>query len=108
LAGYLDEWHTAVQYQLIHGVALVALAVWRRVAPVDGQPIGGPAVGWLWSIGIVCFSGSLYALSLGAPRGLLWPITPLGGVCFLAGWIVLALASLRGARAGRDVGGDTA
>jgi uncharacterized membrane protein YgdD (TMEM256/DUF423 family) len=93
--GHLDEWQTAVHYQLVHGIALFALAVWCRVAPPHGQPSGGRAIGWLWSLGIVCFSGSLFALSLGAPTSLLWPITPLGGLCFLAGWIVLALDSLR-------------
>lgn len=106
--GRLDEWQTAVHYQLLHGVALFALAIWRRVAPLGEDPAGSAAVGWLWSAGIVCFSGSLYALSLGAPSRFLWPITPLGGVCFLAGWIVLALSSLRAARPGHPAGGGPA
>lgn len=95
--GRLDEWQTAVHYQLVHGVALLALGIWRHVAAADRGPRSATTVGRLWSAGILCFSGSLYALCLGAPKGVLWPVTPLGGVCFLAGWIVLALAALRGA-----------
>jgi uncharacterized membrane protein YgdD (TMEM256/DUF423 family) len=48
--------------------------------------------GWLFTTGIVLFSGSLYALALTGIR-VLGAITPLGGVCFLAGWVALALAS---------------
>lgn len=105
-SGHLEAWQTAVHYQLIHGIALLVLAIWRRVAPAAGPPVGGAIIGWLWSLGIVCFSGSLYALSLGAPKSLLWPITPLGGVCLLAGWMVLALTSLRTARSERSIDND--
>ncbi len=45
--------------------------------------------------GIVLFSGSLYALALGAPRPVAW-VTPIGGVAFLGGWALLAVAALRG------------
>lgn len=101
----LDEWQTAVQYQLIHGVALLALAIWRHVAPAERQPGSGRLLGALWSAGILCFSGSLYALCLGAPTGVLWPVTPLGGLCFLAGWLVLGVDALRSARPdGRQAG----
>ena len=48
----------------------------------------------LWAAGIVAFSGSLYALALGAPDWI-GPVTPLGGLCFLGGWAVLAVAALR-------------
>ncbi len=50
------------------------------------------AAGWLFVAGIVLFSGSLYALALTGRRT--WgAVTPLGGVCFLAGWLLLALAA---------------
>jgi uncharacterized membrane protein YgdD (TMEM256/DUF423 family) len=82
--GSIDTWKTAVLYQLVHAVALLALANSR-----DSQ--AGPAakVALLWIVGVVLFSGSLYWLSLGGPR-LLGPITPAGGVAFLVGWALLA------------------
>ncbi len=45
--------------------------------------------GWAFGLGILLFSGSLYGLALGGPR-LLGPVTPLGGVSFIVGWIALA------------------
>ena len=50
-----------------------------------------------WTAGTVLFSGSLYLLALGGPRWL-GPVTPLGGLALLAGWLLLALAALRGRR----------
>jgi uncharacterized membrane protein YgdD (TMEM256/DUF423 family) len=55
---------------------------------MDGSWLKG--AGWLLLAGIVLFSGSLYALALGAPRGL-GMITPLGGLAFILGWIAFAL-----------------
>lgn len=82
--GSVETWKTAVLYQLVHAVALLALAGWR-----DAH--GGPnsRVAALWTAGVVLFSGSLYWLALGGPK-ILGPITPLGGVAFLAGWALLA------------------
>lgn len=82
--GSLDAWKTAVLYQLVHAVALLALAGWRDA---HAGPSGKVAA--LWAAGVVCFSGSLYWLALGGPK-FLGPITPLGGVAFLAGWALLA------------------
>ena len=87
-AGTVDPWRTAVQYHLIHAVALVALAGWPADAP------GTRWVGRCWTAGIVLFSGSLYALSLGAPKAL-GPVTPLGGVALIAGWLLLAGQAIR-------------
>jgi uncharacterized membrane protein YgdD (TMEM256/DUF423 family) len=79
-----ELWHTAVEYHFWHALAL-ALAVWCR--PVRASRIAVI----LFALGIVLFSGSLYALALGAPR---WTgiVTPFGGVAFIAGWIALGLA----------------
>jgi uncharacterized membrane protein YgdD (TMEM256/DUF423 family) len=81
-------WHTGVEYHFWHALALFAAGL--------GLPPGRPrrAALALFGTGIVVFSGSLYALALGAPR---WfgAITPIGGVAFIAGWIAAAL-SLRG------------
>ena len=83
-------WQTAVQYHAWHalGLLLVGLAGFH----VEGSWIR--AAGWLLLAGIVLFSGSLYALSLSDVRWL-GAITPLGGVCFIVGWLVLAWSSWR-------------
>ncbi len=72
-------WQTAVLYQLIHAVALLALG---------RQTTRWRALVWVWSLGIILFSGSLYALALGGP-GWLGPVTPIGGLLFLLGWLIL-------------------
>jgi len=82
--GSVETWKTAVLYHLVHAVALLALAGWRDA---HAGPSGRVAI--LWSVGIALFSGSLYWLALGGPK-LLGPVTPLGGVAFLAGWALLA------------------
>lgn len=87
----LPTWETAVFYQLIHALAIVAVAVLIR----SGAELPAlRSIGWLFCAGIVLFSGSLYLLALGGPR---WfgPITPLGGVAFMAGWLWLAVAAAR-------------
>jgi uncharacterized membrane protein YgdD (TMEM256/DUF423 family) len=77
-------WHTAVLYHLIHALALFAFGI--------GFPnSGNQAIGWLFSIGILLFSGSLYALALSGVK-ILGAVTPLGGLAFLAGWALVARA----------------
>jgi len=97
LRGVLDArgtelWHTAVSYHFWHALALV-LAVTAGAGRARRVALAA------FAIGIVIFSGSLYALALGAPR---WfgAITPLGGVAFIVGWIALGIALA--ARASRD------
>lgn len=86
-ADMLAVWETAARYQLYHALALlaVALAAARWPAAAWG------AAGWLFAAGILVFSGSLYLLALTGVRWL-GAITPLGGLCFLAGWAALAWA----------------
>ncbi|HTT57792.1 MAG TPA: DUF423 domain-containing protein [Opitutaceae bacterium] len=87
-------WETAVTYQLIHSVALLALAGWRGDNGAgDRHP--GTAAAWCWVGGVVLFSGSLYALALGAPVRWFWPVTPAGGLLFLAGWLLVIALGLR-------------
>ena len=86
-ADLLAVWETAARYQLIHAVALLAVALLAARAPSGAAA----AAGWLFAAGVVLFSGSLYALALTGVR-VLGAVTPLGGVCFLAGWVALALA----------------
>jgi uncharacterized membrane protein YgdD (TMEM256/DUF423 family) len=86
----LAVFETAARYQMYHALALLAVA-W--VAARWPGPLPQWA-GWLFVLGTVLFSGSLYALALTSVRWL-GAITPLGGVAFLAGWICLALAARR-------------
>ncbi len=87
--GSTETWKTAVLYQLVHAVALLALAGWRDAS--GGTP---GRVAMLWVAGVVLFSGSLYWLALGGPR-FLGPVTPLGGLAFLAGWALLGWSAWR-------------
>lgn len=87
----LATWETAVFYHLIHALAVVLVAVLIR----SGVDLPGlRPIGWLFAAGILLFSGSLYLLALGGPR-LLGPITPLGGMAFIAAWLWLAFAAAR-------------
>lgn len=86
-AGQLENWKTAVFYQIAHAVGLLALT--------SRPPSTLKLVAWCWIAGTVCFSGSLYWIALGGPIKLLWPVTPLGGLLFLAGWAQVAWAGFR-------------
>lgn len=91
----LDEkslaiWQTAVDYQFRHVLALLAAGLLARAQA--NRAITFVAVAFV--VGIVLFSGSLYALALGAPR-FVGAITPLGGAAFIAGWLALAWSVLR-------------
>ncbi|HEX6040018.1 DUF423 domain-containing protein [Longimicrobium sp.] len=84
----LAVWETAARYQMYHALALLAVAMAAGRWPGGGWN----AAGWLFVAGTVVFSGSLYVLALSGVRWL-GAITPIGGVCFLAGWVMLALAA---------------
>jgi uncharacterized membrane protein YgdD (TMEM256/DUF423 family) len=91
LRGHLDEnalsiWHTAVEYQFWHVVALLAIAGFAP--PNDSR---WSRASYLMIAGIILFCASLYALALGAPT---WVgvVTPVGGVLLVIGWIVAGVA----------------
>lgn len=87
----LAVFETGARYELYHALGLVA-AAWAA----SRFPGAAPAwAGWLFVAGTVLFSGSLYALALTGIRAL-GAVTPFGGVAFIAGWIALAVAALRG------------
>lgn len=88
-----QAWQTASHYQLVHSVACLALAAWAAADSSRGAALQRICI--LWLIGCLLFSGSIYALALGGPR-LLGPVTPLGGLAFLAGWLLLAWEAGRG------------
>ncbi len=77
--------------RMYHSLALLAVA-WACTRLRGGLP---PAAGWLFIVGIVIFSGSLYALALTGQRWL-GAVAPVGGAAFLAGWTLLAIAAVRG------------
>lgn len=83
-AARLATWETAVQYQMFHVVALLAVGLYAR----QHDSAGLRASGWCFIVGTLLFSGSLYVLAL---TGLRWlgMVTPLGGLAFLLGWALL-------------------
>ena len=87
----LSVFSTGVWYHLIHALALLVVAWattrWPRTATT--------LAGWLFVVGTVLFSGSLYLLSLTGVQGFGY-VTPLGGVAFIAGWLALAWAVWEG------------
>src|SRR5215510_11603461 len=89
-AEMLSVFETGVRYQMYHALAI--LIVGLAAARLDGSLIR--SAGWLFTTGIVFFSGSLYALALSGVT-MLGAVTPLGGLAFLAGWAALVIASLR-------------
>lgn len=84
----LEWWHTATLYLFIHalGLLIVGLLIRLKYAP--------QTTAWLLQIGVIIFAGSLYAMTLGAPR---WfgAITPIGGVLMIVGWLWLAVSAFR-------------
>ncbi len=88
----LGSWQTAAQYQLAHSIACLALVAWASGRPGRGRQLQRIVV--LWLLGCLLFAGSIYALALGGPR-LLGPVTPLGGLAFMAGWGLLGLEATR-------------
>lgn len=92
----LGWWQTAVAYQMWHALGLLAIGVLLRInLTTPALPVTAlQTSAILLQLGIVIFSGSLYAMALGAPR---WfgAITPIGGLAFIAGWLWLAWNLMR-------------
>jgi uncharacterized membrane protein YgdD (TMEM256/DUF423 family) len=91
-ADMLIVWQTSVQYHLVHALGLLLIGILCNLLPELSLV---RAAGWTLLIGIVLFSGSLYAMVLSGvkPLGI---ITPLGGIAFLIGWLLLVFAALKG------------
>ena len=87
-AQQLEWWHTATLYLFIHALGLLLVGLLIRLN------IATQTTAWLLQVGIIIFAGSLFAMTLGAPR---WfgAITPIGGVLMIAGWAWLAVTAFR-------------
>lgn len=86
----LEIFETGAKYQMYHALALLLVAI--LLSRVETVTIPLMIAGYAFIVGIALFSGSLYALSL---SGIKWlgAITPLGGIAFLVGWGMLAIAA---------------
>jgi uncharacterized membrane protein YgdD (TMEM256/DUF423 family) len=94
-AYFLSIFRTGVEYQFFHSLALLLVGILIQHRLQAGSIIGGYRwAGILFIVGTIVFSGSLYLLALTQVKT--WgAVTPLGGVCFLAGWLVLCVETLR-------------
>ncbi|PLR81578.1 DUF423 domain-containing protein [Bacillus canaveralius] len=88
---YLETWKTGVTYQMFHAAGLLIIAILLGRVPASSLLTWS---GWLMLIGIILFSGSLYILSV-TRIGMLGAITPLGGLSFLAAWILLVIFAVK-------------
>lgn len=86
----LTVWETAARYHMYHALALLAVAYAGERWPSRLAQTAG----WLMVAGILLFCGSLYAMALSGVK-ILGALTPFGGLCFLGGWVCLALVPRR-------------
>ncbi|MBN6187150.1 DUF423 domain-containing protein [Aneurinibacillus sp. BA2021] len=88
----LEVYKTGVHYHMIHGLGLLAIGIFgeREIAGMKQLKLSG----WFMQAGIIFFAFSLYLLAL-TGIGWLGAITPIGGVCFLIGWVLLAVAAAK-------------
>lgn len=87
----LAVFEVGVRYQMYHALALLAVAWAAERYPGSWTTLSG----WLFLAGIVIFSGSLYLMTFTGARWL-GAITPIGGLCFIVGWLSLVISALRG------------
>ncbi|AWL11510.1 Proline--tRNA ligase [Saliniradius amylolyticus] len=86
----LSAFETGVQYQFYHALALLALVLLYRFQPSELLIYSG----WTMVAGVLLFSGSLYLLSL---TGMKWlgPVTPVGGILLITGWLLLMVTAVK-------------
>ncbi|MGP4973890.1 DUF423 domain-containing protein [Psychrobacter alimentarius] len=87
-AQQLEWWHTATLYLFVHALGLLLVGLLIQLKSLSHT------TAWLLQIGVIIFAGSLYAMTLGAPR---WfgAITPIGGILMIAGWLWLTVSAFR-------------
>lgn len=86
----MTAFETGVRYQAWHTLAMLGVLAWRSAVPLPGQRLALA----LWAAGMLLFSGSLYGLALSG-QDWLGPLTPLGGLLLILGWLALAGTVLR-------------
>ncbi|MFT4046222.1 MAG: DUF423 domain-containing protein [Solimonas sp.] len=86
----LGVWKTGVEYQFYHAGTLLLVGLWMRTQPAPALNVAGGC----FALGVVLFSGSLYALALSGVRAF-GAVTPIGGLLFLIGWLALLFAACR-------------
>jgi uncharacterized membrane protein YgdD (TMEM256/DUF423 family) len=85
----LSSWQTAVQYQLVHGIALLIVGVWLLQTGVGALRYAGV----FFAVGVALFSGSIYILVL-TSASWLGPVTPFGGLFLMVGWLAVIYAGV--------------
>ena len=87
-AQQLEWWHTATLYLFVHALGLLLVGLLIQLKYISHT------TAWLLQIGVIIFAGSMYAMTLGAPR---WfgAVTPIGGILMIAGWLWLAVSAFR-------------
>jgi len=88
---YLEIWKTGVTYQMFHATGLLIVGVLLGRLPANALLSWS---GWMMLMGIILFSGSLYVMTL-TKISILGAITPLGGLSFLAAWILIVVAAVK-------------
>ncbi|WP_245838334.1 DUF423 domain-containing protein [Niveispirillum lacus] len=91
----VDLWKTASQYQMVHALGILALVGLRRALPAQGRWLA--ASGLFFAIGCLLFPGALYALGWYGPSAM-GAVAPIGGLCFILGWLLAGIAGLRSQR----------
>ena len=85
----LSSWQTAVQYQLVHGLALLVVGVWLLQTGAEALRYAGA----FFTVGVALFSGSIYILVL-TSASWLGPVTPFGGLFLMVGWLAVIYAGV--------------
>ena len=86
----LDSFETAVRYQMYHVLALLFVQTSNMLSVRSRKQIS-----FLFYAGILCFSGSIYAITFGIPASSIWFVTPLGGLLLIVGWLVMGYKLLK-------------
>ena len=96
----LSSWQTGVTYQMSHALVLLFTGLWLQL----GGPRALAVAGMFFSVGVLGFCGSIYLMVL-LQMAWLGPVTPLGGLSLIAGWVCLCLAIVRvnGSTPGQDL-----
>ena len=84
----IQTWETAVRYQMWHALSLILLSMISLNHTIPKM------IGPCFAVGTLLFSGSLYGLALDGPKWL-GPVTPLGGLCLMIGWLLLTYSSFK-------------